>query len=93
MDWQIYRADDFKTADNNISITVFTTRPDTIFGATFLALSPDHDLSKKISQTDAALRKFIEDCENINSDKIKKGFKTKYFVDHPFIKTKNYQFT
>ena len=79
---------DFKTADNNISITVFTTRPDTIFGATFLALSPDHDLSKKISQTDAALRKFIEDCENINSDKIKKGFKTKYFVDHPFIKTK-----
>ena len=79
---------DFKITDNNISITVFTTRPDTIFGATFLALSPDHDLSKKISQTDASLKKFIEDCENINSDKIKKGFITNYFVDHPFIKTK-----
>ncbi len=79
---------DFKITDNNISITVFTTRPDTIFGATFLALSPDHDLSKKISQTDAALKKFIEDCENINSDKIKKGFITNYFVDHPFIKKK-----
>ncbi len=79
---------DFKITDKNISITVFTTRPDTIFGATFLALSPDHDLSKKISQTDDALRKFIKDCENINPDKIKKGFKTSYFVDHPFIKTK-----
>ena len=79
---------DFKITDKDISITVFTTRPDTIFGATFLALSPDHDLSKKISQADSALRKFIEDCENINPDKIKKGFKTNYFVDHPFIKTK-----
>ena len=79
---------DFKISDKNISITVFTTRPDTIFGATFIALSPDHDLSKKISQTNTGLRKFIEDCENINPDKIKKGFKTNYFVDHPFIKTK-----
>tara|TARA_E500000178_G_scaffold19780_1_gene18622 strand:+ start:6141 stop:8654 length:2514 start_codon:yes stop_codon:yes gene_type:complete len=79
---------DFKVVDKNLSITVFTTRPDTIFGATFLALSPDHDLSKKISETDVALKKFIKDCENINPDKIKKGFKTNYFVDHPFIKTK-----
>ena len=51
---------DFKIADKNISITVFTTRPDTIFGATFLALSPDHDLSKKISKTDSVLKKFIK---------------------------------
>ena len=79
---------DFKVVDKNLLITVFTTRPDTIFGATFLALSPDHDLSKKISETDVALKKFIKDCENINPDKIKKGFKTNYFVDHPFIKTK-----
>ena len=31
-----------------INITVYTTRPDTIFGATFIAISPDHELSKKI---------------------------------------------
>ena len=41
----------FSIIENNIidqkSIKVYTTRPDTIFGATFLAISPEHELSKK----------------------------------------------
>ena len=41
----------FSIIQNNISnhnfIKVYSTRPDTIFGATFIAISPDHDLSKK----------------------------------------------
>jgi len=41
----------FKTKDNekkDIDLTVYTTRPDTIFGATFMVMAPDHDLIKKI---------------------------------------------
>ena len=40
----------FQINDKNEKINVFTTRPDTIFGASFLALSADHNLSKKFSE-------------------------------------------
>ena len=36
----------FKLKDNNKKINIFTTRPDTIFGMSFIALSVDHELSK-----------------------------------------------
>ena len=39
------------------SINVFTTRPDTIFGATFIAISPDHELSRKILEKDLGAKK------------------------------------
>ena len=39
---------DFKVAGSDDAITVFTTRPDTIFGATFLVLAPEHPLVEKI---------------------------------------------
>ncbi|MFA5074476.1 MAG: leucine--tRNA ligase, partial [Candidatus Babeliales bacterium] len=35
--------------DKNIDLQVFTTRPDTIFGATFIVMAPDHDLVEKIT--------------------------------------------
>ncbi len=38
----------FKT-ENDIELSVFTTRPDTLFGATFMVMAPDHDLVKKIT--------------------------------------------
>ncbi|MDO8393678.1 MAG: class I tRNA ligase family protein, partial [Dietzia sp.] len=41
------------------SIEVFTTRPDTIFGASFIALSPDHPLAAELAAGDPALREFI----------------------------------
>ena len=44
-------------------ITVYTTRPDTIYGASFLALAPDHKLSKVLSQTNNDIKKFIKDWE------------------------------
>lgn len=40
---------DFKCQDHDDVITVFTTRPDTLFGATYMVLAPEHDLVKKIT--------------------------------------------
>ena len=79
---------DFKVTENSSKITVFTTRPDTIFGATFLAISIEHDLILKISKKNSGLKKFIDNCKNINHEKVKKGFNIGLTVDHPFIKGK-----
>ena len=76
---------DFKVSNQEYSITVFTTRPDTIFGATFLAISPEHELSKQIAKQNNDLTKFIKDCDGINPEKIKRGFDSGLFVDHPFL--------
>ena len=38
----------FKVADSDFSIEIFTTRPDTIFGATFMTLAPEHELVEMI---------------------------------------------
>ncbi len=43
---------DFKCADHDAIIRVFTTRPDTLFGATYMVLSPEHPLVKKITTED-----------------------------------------
>ncbi|MDC0195107.1 leucine--tRNA ligase [Alphaproteobacteria bacterium] len=69
-------------------IKVFTTRPDTIFGASFCAISIDHPLAKQISIGDSDIQKFKKECSDINPDKEKKGFKTKLFVKHPFEENK-----
>ncbi|MEP7240917.1 MAG: leucine--tRNA ligase [Devosia sp.] len=42
------------------SVEVFTTRPDTIFGASFIALSPDHPLAEEIGRRDPAVQGFID---------------------------------
>ena len=79
---------DFKIHNNEKKITVFTTRPDTIFGATFVAISIDHDLAVDISRESDGLKKFIKDCESLNYEKAKRGFNTGFSVDHPFIEGK-----
>jgi leucyl-tRNA synthetase len=49
----------FQVADHSSTIEVFTTRPDTIFGATFMVLAPEHDLVQEIT-TDAQRSKVEE---------------------------------
>jgi len=72
------------------NIEVYTTRPDTIFGASFLALSPDHPLARDLAKNDRALREFIEECGRTGTSLAaletaeKKGFKTVLEVIHPF---------
>ena len=83
----------FKVKNNKDTIKVFTTRPDTIFGASFLALAVDHPLSKDY-KNDTGFLKFKENCYKTgNTDEAiakteKLGFKSKYNVIHPFIKDK-----
>ena len=70
-------------------INVFTTRPDTLFGCSFLALSVDHPLSK-FYQEDKNFQKFKEDCtktgttEEAIAQAEKLGFKTDLFAKNPF---------
>ncbi len=45
------------------SIEVFTTRPDTIFGASFVAISPDHPIATELATNDASVAAFIADCK------------------------------
>ena len=69
-------------------IMVYTTRPDTIFGASFCALSVEHFISKELSEKDNQIKKFIKGVSIINPDMEKIGFKTNILIEHPFIKKK-----
>ena len=83
----------FKIEKLNKDIKVFTTRPDTIFGASFIAISSDHEISKKF-QSDPNFKKFQRECSKIgtteealaNAEKL--GYDTKLVASHPFIKNK-----
>ena len=83
----------FEIIGQNKNVKVFTTRPDTIFGASFLAVSVDHPICDKFLKDDK-YNKFRNDCLKVgtteealaNAEKI--GFNTKLFALHPFIKGK-----
>ncbi len=71
------------------AIEVYSTRPDTIFGASFVALSPDHPLAAKIAAEQPATATFIESCRAGGTTAAaietaeKLGFDTGYEVLHP----------
>ena len=71
-------------------IEVFTTRPDTLFGASFIALAPDHPLATAAAANNPELASFIEECKRTGTaqemiDKAeKKGFDTGLSALHPF---------
>ena len=83
---------DFKINDSKKfkfdKINIFTTRPDTLFGASFCAISNDHPVAKEIIKKNNLAREFKERCLDLNPDKEKLGFKTNLNIDHPFIKNK-----
>jgi leucyl-tRNA synthetase len=83
---------DFLTNNEKI-IKIFTTRPDTIFGASFIAIAPDHPFTKFFENDENFLKFKNEALKNIAiesslSKNEKLGFKTPFFVYHPFIKDK-----
>src|SRR6201991_25504 len=48
-------------------LEVFSTRPDTLFGASFVALSPEHPLTLKLAKNDPKLMAFVEECRNVGT--------------------------
>jgi len=71
-------------------VEVFTTRPDTIFGASFIGISPEHPLAQALAKNDPELQAFIEECRKIGTaqeeiDRAeKKGYATGVVAAHPF---------
>jgi leucyl-tRNA synthetase len=84
---------DFQILNKKKKLKIFTTRPDTIFGATFIAVSSDHEICENFSSNKEFI-KFKDECSKVgtteealaNADKI--GYNTNIFADHPFINNK-----
>jgi len=72
-------------------LEVYTTRPDTIFGASFCAISPEHPLAGELAEGNEALTAFIDECGRLGTSEAaieqaeKIGFDTGLRVRHPFI--------
>lgn len=82
----------FKLTENQQDIEtveVFSTRPDTIFGASFVALSADHPLTQQLAEDDEALATFAKECKAGGTTAAeletmeKKGYDTGLTVSHP----------
>ncbi|HWG04294.1 MAG TPA: leucine--tRNA ligase, partial [Beijerinckiaceae bacterium] len=71
-------------------LEIYTTRPDTLFGAKFMAIAPDHPLARKAAAGDPALRAFIEECQHMGTSIAaletaeKRGYDTGIRAVHPF---------
>ncbi|MGE0650116.1 MAG: leucine--tRNA ligase, partial [Alphaproteobacteria bacterium] len=71
------------------SIEVFTTRHDTLFGASFIALSPNHPFAERLAAGDPALAAFIAECNRLGTSEEaieraeKKGYDTGLKARHP----------
>ena len=79
----------FNLVDSSEGIDVFTTRPDTMFGASFVAIAADHPLASELAANAPALQAFIEECRKGGTTAAdietaeKKGFNTGLSVEHP----------
>ncbi|WP_262693410.1 leucine--tRNA ligase [Kordiimonas aquimaris] len=81
------------SGDIPAKIPVYTTRPDTIFGASFCAISADHPIAASLAKDNADIAAFVEECraggttEEAIEKAEKKGFDTGITVAHPFDKS------
>ena len=81
---------DFATGPDT-PLRVYTTRPDTIFGASFCAMAADHPLAESLAANDPSAATFIEECRQLGTSEEaiqtaeKQGYDTGYRVRHPFV--------
>lgn len=75
--------------ENGDPITVYTTRPDTLMGATYVALAPQHPITRQLATKNPELHKFIDECGNVKLAEAematmeKRGMPLDFSVTHP----------
>ena len=80
---------DGNTPSNHHCIEVFTTRPDTLFGASFIAIAANHPLALAVSKANDKAASFIAECAKLGTSEAaietaeKRGFDTGLIVSHP----------
>ncbi|HSY06576.1 MAG TPA: leucine--tRNA ligase [Steroidobacteraceae bacterium] len=85
-----YAPDTVRATGADGALRVFTTRPDTLFGVTFMAVAAEHPVALAAAQHDAALAAFIEECRRGSVTEAeaaiqeKQGMPTRLHVLHPF---------
>ena len=85
-----FMLDQKTTPSGESELEIFTTRPDTLFGAKFMALSPDHPLAAAAAAKNPKLAAFIEECKRVGTSQAaidtaeKMGLDTGIRAVHPF---------
>ena len=85
-----WKLDAATAPEGETELEVYTTRPDTIFGASFMAIAADHPLARKVAANNPELAAFIEEVKRGGTSAValetaeKKGFDTGIRVVHPF---------
>ena len=85
---------DSKFKSLNQKLQIYTTRPDTIFGATFCAISPEHPFNDQHCEQNINLKNFKKKYESTNlteetlAKTEKEGIRLDFYVKHPLIKDK-----
>ncbi|HET9619621.1 MAG TPA: leucine--tRNA ligase [Pseudolabrys sp.] len=85
-----FMLDPATTPNKESELEIFTTRPDTLFGAKFMAIAPDHPLAQAAAKTNPKLAAFIEECKHLGTSQAaidtaeKLGFDTGIRATHPF---------
>jgi leucyl-tRNA synthetase len=76
--------------DGKDGIEVYTTRPDTLFGASFIAVAPDHPIAERLAAASTDVSDFVTECRRGGTSEAeielaeKKGYDTGLTVQHPF---------
>jgi leucyl-tRNA synthetase len=72
-------------------LEIFTTRPDTLYGASFCAISANHPIAQRLAEEDPAIAEFNAECNRMGTSEAaietaeKLGLKTRLTVAHPFL--------
>ena len=88
---------DFSISDStnsDDSLKVFTTRPDTLLGVTYLAVAPEHPIANEVAQENSEVAKFIRECQFNSTAEAdfatmeKKGIASGLYATHPLTEEK-----
>tara|TARA_Y200000002_G_scaffold365378_1_gene355229 strand:+ start:3402 stop:5867 length:2466 start_codon:yes stop_codon:yes gene_type:complete len=80
----------FQVAEYNMDLNVYTTRPDTLMGVTYLAIAPEHPIAQKLADTNESVKEFITSCQLVGkvseanlATQEKRGLVTDVMATHP----------